>query len=57
MGRHIGDFAHSLVRPQLFDEIAAVRDGGPPVEDEVRDTDGRIYFLRILPHRTARARA
>ncbi len=51
VGREIRDFSHNIVRPTLMDEIARARYEGVHVEDEVRDRDGKPYFLRILPYR------
>ena len=51
IGREIRDFSHNIVRPTLMDEIERVRHEGTHVEDEVRDRDGKPYFLRILPYR------
>jgi two-component system CheB/CheR fusion protein len=51
VGREIRDFSHNIVRPALLDEIVKVRRDGVEIEDEVRDRDGKPYFLRILPYR------
>ncbi|NVB78015.1 MAG: PAS domain S-box protein [Kofleriaceae bacterium] len=54
IGRKIGDFSHNIVRPTLMEDIARVRMLGSIVEDEVRDREGRPYFLRILPYQVHR---
>ncbi|HUQ05101.1 MAG TPA: chemotaxis protein CheB [Kofleriaceae bacterium] len=51
VGREIRDFSHNIVRPALMDEIEQVRRKGNLIEDEVRDRDGKPFFLRILPYR------
>ncbi|HUJ63442.1 MAG TPA: chemotaxis protein CheB [Kofleriaceae bacterium] len=52
VGRRISDFSHSIERPQLMDDIENALRAGTSFEDEVRDSAGTPYFLRILPYRT-----
>lgn len=47
-GRHLADFAHTLVRPQLLSEIAEVERTGTPVATEIVDESNHRYFLRIV---------
>ncbi len=51
IGRRIGDFSHNIDRPALMDEIESARRHGATVEDEVRDSAGTPFFLRVLPYR------
>ncbi|MBA3459653.1 MAG: PAS domain S-box protein [Deltaproteobacteria bacterium] len=51
VGRFIGDFSHNIERDGLIDEIQRARVNGETIEDEVRDSNGTPYFLRILPYR------
>jgi two-component system, chemotaxis family, CheB/CheR fusion protein len=51
VGRQISDFSHNIDRPTLIAEIEQVRRDGLMIEDEVRDTAGQPYLLRILPYR------
>lgn len=48
VGRRIHDFSHNIVRPTLMEDLEACLEDGTPIEAEVRDIDGRPYFLRIL---------
>ncbi|NVB78205.1 MAG: chemotaxis protein CheR [Kofleriaceae bacterium] len=54
VGRKISDFATTLLRPTLFEELADVLATGRSIADEVRAEDGTLYFLRMLPHRPRR---
>jgi two-component system CheB/CheR fusion protein len=51
LGRQIADFSHNIERDTLTEDIQRVRREGVTIEDEVRDTSGTPYFLRILPYR------
>jgi two-component system CheB/CheR fusion protein len=51
VGRQIADFSHNIERDSLIEDIARVHLDGVTVEDEVKDTAGVPYFLRILPYR------
>jgi two-component system CheB/CheR fusion protein len=51
VGREIADFSHNIRRPSLIEDLERVRRDGVTIEDEVLDTAGTPYFLRILPYR------
>ncbi len=51
LGRKISDFSHNIERSNLMDEIVRAGIDGTTVEDEVRDSGGTPYFLRILPYK------
>jgi two-component system, chemotaxis family, CheB/CheR fusion protein len=53
IGRSIRHFSHSLKRPALLQDIELALSDGVVCEDEVRDSDGTTFFLRILPYRPA----
>jgi two-component system CheB/CheR fusion protein len=53
IGRRIGDFSHNIERTQLMEDIEAALVRGTVIEDEVRDSAGTPYFLRILPYRVS----
>ena len=53
VGRSIRHFSHSLKRPGLLQDIELALYEGVICEDEVRDSDGTTFFLRILPYRPA----
>jgi two-component system, chemotaxis family, CheB/CheR fusion protein len=53
VGRSIRHFSHSLKRPSLLQDIELALNDGVICEDEVRDSDGTTFFLRILPYRPA----
>jgi two-component system CheB/CheR fusion protein len=57
LGRKISDFSHNIERPTLIEDIERVHREGVVIEDEVRDTAGTPYFLRILPYRVAQNQA
>jgi len=46
-GRQLADFAHTLERPQLLEDIAQVKRTGEPLALELSAADGHRYFLRI----------
>ncbi len=52
IGRRISSFSHRLDYEHLVDEIERVLRAEAPVEDEVRDLEGNIFFLRISPYRS-----
>ncbi len=51
IGRKISDFSHNIERDTLIADIESVHRDGNVIEDEVRDSRGTPYFLRILPYR------
>ena len=51
IGRSIESFTHKMDHPGLNDDLRRVVAEGVPVEREVRDRDGRAFFLRVLPYR------
>ena len=51
VGRSIESFTHKLDHPGLTEDLRRVVADGAPVEREVRDRDGRAFFLRVLPYR------
>ncbi|MEA2748059.1 MAG: two-component system, chemotaxis family, CheB/CheR fusion protein, partial [Myxococcales bacterium] len=51
IGRSIESFTHKMDHPGLNDDLRRVVADGVPVEREVRDRDGRSFFLRVLPYR------
>lgn len=51
VGRSIETFAHKLAYPGLVDELKRVVASGVYMERELRDVQGRSYFLRLLPYR------
>jgi two-component system CheB/CheR fusion protein len=50
LGRRLSDLAHDLDRASLYDELAQVIAGAPPVSAQVRAADGTRYLLRIAPY-------
>jgi two-component system CheB/CheR fusion protein len=46
VGRKITDFTHTLVRPQLYEEIATALERGTLVVDAVDDSNGKHFLLR-----------
>jgi two-component system CheB/CheR fusion protein len=53
VGRRIGTFSHRIRHDRLPEELEDVLADGRPREREVRELDGRCYFMRILPYRVA----
>jgi two-component system CheB/CheR fusion protein len=51
IGRSINSFAHTIVHPQLLEDLAHVLSSGQRREVEVQDRQGRWQYLRILPYR------
>jgi two-component system CheB/CheR fusion protein len=51
IGRSIESFTHKMDHPGLNDDLRRVVAEGAPVEREVRDREGRSFFLRVLPYR------
>ena len=51
IGRSIESFTHKMDHPGLNDDLRRVVAEGTPIEREVRDRDGRAFFLRVLPYR------
>jgi two-component system CheB/CheR fusion protein len=56
-GRSIRHLSHSLRRPTLLEDIERALTEGVITEDEVRDSDGTTFFLRIFPYRSSRGGA
>jgi two-component system CheB/CheR fusion protein len=55
VGRSLTAFAYHLDMPELFDVLNGVLESNERYECEVRDLDGRTYFLRALPYGPTRA--
>ena len=53
VGRSVRHFSHNLRRAGLQEDIERALHDGVIFEDEVRDSDGTTFFLRILPYRAA----
>ncbi|HEX4337683.1 MAG TPA: chemotaxis protein CheB [Polyangiaceae bacterium] len=51
VGRPIETFTHAVDHPELNDDLKRVLADGERVERELRDRNGRAFFLRILPYR------
>ena len=51
LGRPIDAFAHTLDHPELVGDLGRVLRTGQPIERELRDVRGKVFFLRILPYR------
>ena len=51
VGRPLRSFSHDLVRPSLMADIEQVLRSGETIQEQIWDTRGRCYFLRILPYR------
>ncbi len=51
VGRSIRTFSHDLEHESLLEDIERVLEDGVTVEAQTWDTQGRCYFLRILPYR------
>jgi two-component system CheB/CheR fusion protein len=51
IGRSIESFTHKMDHPGLNSDLRRVVRDGVPVEREVKDRDGRSFFLRVLPYR------
>src|SRR5207247_1407416 len=51
VGRSLETFAHKLAYPALVEELKRVVVSGVSIERELRDVQGRSYFLRLLPYR------
>ncbi len=52
VGRRIDSFAHGIDRPTLLEDVRHVLESETRLEAEVRDRNGKVYFLRILPYRS-----
>ena len=52
VGRPLRHITNRLDRPQLADEAATVFDTLQPLERELRDSEGRVYIVRVHPYRT-----
>jgi two-component system CheB/CheR fusion protein len=55
IGRSIMDFATTLQRPELYDEIKSVRETGTPVTADLVDADGTPYVMKIVRSRESEA--
>jgi two-component system CheB/CheR fusion protein len=51
VGRAIETFANKLHHPELVVDLRRVLNTAEPVEREIRDTNGKTFFLRIFPYR------
>ncbi len=51
VGRAIQTFASNIDHPDLVSDLGKVLETGQPIEREVRDRQGRSFFLRLLPYR------
>src|SRR4029079_12863880 len=51
IGRPIEAFSHTMDHPELAENLRRVLATGERVEREVRDAEGRYFFLRVLPYR------
>lgn len=52
LGRRIDAFSSRLDYERLTDDLQSIVDGGPIVEQEVRERDGRRHLMRLLPYRS-----
>ncbi|MCL4109044.1 UNVERIFIED_CONTAM: hypothetical protein GTU68_032167 [Idotea baltica] len=52
IGRRIDDFANTLNRPGLVDEIESVVRSSQPIEAEFQNSSGVWYLMRIQPYRS-----
>ena len=50
VGRPIKTFTHNLRHRTLLEDLQRVLEHGLTVEAQTWDTDGRCYFLRVLPY-------
>ena len=51
LGRSIETFTNTMQHPDLVPDVRHVLETGARVEREVKDVQGRSFFLRILPYR------
>jgi two-component system CheB/CheR fusion protein len=51
VGRSIETFAHRLDRPELIHDLRRVAATGTPCEVELRNLQGKSFFMRVLPYR------
>ncbi len=51
VGRTIDTFAHATAHPELVSDLAHCLGTGERVERELRDVQGKAFFMRILPYR------
>jgi two-component system CheB/CheR fusion protein len=51
IGRSIDTFAYKLDHPELVEDLKQVLASGRPLERELHEQRGRMFFLRILPYR------
>ena len=51
VGRRIGTFSHRINYERLLQDLHDVLETGERRECDVRDSDGRCFFIRILPYR------
>jgi two-component system CheB/CheR fusion protein len=52
LGKSLENFAHHFDRPGLVADLIEVSETGVPIEDEVRDREGRWLAMRLLPFRS-----
>ncbi|WP_152603081.1 CheR family methyltransferase [Caballeronia sordidicola] len=53
VGRSLFDITHRLAYPELADDVSATFQSLRLTEREVATSDGRWFFARVLPYRTA----
>ncbi|MFT3841643.1 MAG: CheR family methyltransferase [Myxococcaceae bacterium] len=51
VGRSIETFTHNIDHPELVDDLRRVLSSGERIERELKDREGRSFFLRVLPYR------
>jgi two-component system CheB/CheR fusion protein len=53
VGRPVAGFTHTLMHPELIDQLRTVVEKGEEFEIETCDLNGNPYILRLLPYRSA----
>jgi two-component system, chemotaxis family, CheB/CheR fusion protein len=51
IGRPIESFTHTIDHPELMADLRRVLEREDPIEREIRDREGRAFFMRVLPYR------
>lgn len=54
IGRPIGSFAHSLMIPELIEDLTRVLASEGEYERQVADRTGRWYLVRVVPYRVGK---